>query len=82
MKTAKQWLEIWWSEQHDRRDFIRQIHDDAYNQAISDAAQMCDTIIATSVFPETISAVKYTKQSILSARAAAQPNESSSGTSD
>jgi hypothetical protein len=49
MKTAKQWLDVWWSEQHDRRDFIRQIQDDAradllaaINETIADNLHLAD----------------------------------------
>ena len=69
MKTAKQWQDIWWSEQHDRRDFIRQIQDDAradllaaINETIADNLHLADG--------ENCTLIKLK-------RAAAHPNEKS-----
>ena len=70
MKTPKEWQDIWWSEQHDRRDFIRQIQDDA----LAEAERICREYVTNG---STVSVSRDCANLIKQKRVAAMPNEKS-----
>jgi hypothetical protein len=81
MKTPKEWQDIWWSEQHDRRDFIRQIQDDARADLLNALARvepvLTDVLKTYSAEGFNMFNVEFELDHIKTIRAAAMPNDES-----